>query len=67
LEDSQAVLLEQGLEVLQVAGEVSKLGLEMRIVIVGKDVFGLSDEADESLVDCDLLFGRVGIMHREIG
>lgn len=59
LKDSQAMLLEQGLEVGQVAGEVSELGLEMRIEIVGKDVLRLGDESDESLVDGDLLFRGV--------
>jgi hypothetical protein len=66
LEDSQAVLLEQWLQNLKVLGEAGELGTEVRIVIVSKDVGGLGDETDESLVDGGLLFGSIG-MHRKDG
>jgi hypothetical protein len=66
LEDSQAVLLEQGLQNLKVLGEAGELGTEVRIVVISKDVRGLRDEGNESLVDGGLLFGGVAVVHRKM-
>lgn len=57
LNDHEAVLAEDGLQIRQVGGQAGELGLEVRIVVIRNDVLGLI----VYLAKGDVQFGEVGL------